>query len=266
MAAGSKDRRERAAAARAAAQAGEKRRERTVRIIGALAVVAVVAGIIGVAVYARNTEGSVTGVEVVEPDPSAAVPEGVLGADSEWAFGVPYGTGGDNVPVLEVWEDFQCPACAALEEANGAGIAELAETGVARLIWRPTAFLDRNLGNDASNRAIGAWGCAIDQGFAREFHDAVYANQPEIEGDGWPNEDLVALGEQVGIAGEQLDAFTQCVNNGDYRVWAANATQAFDQESIPGTPFARINGVEIDNATLADKAALLAALTAAAGN
>lgn len=266
MAAGSKDRRERAAAARAEAQAGEKRRERIVRIVGALAVVAVVAGIIGVAVYARNTEGSATGVQVVDPDPSAPVPEGVLGADSEWAFGVPYGTGGENVPVLEVWEDFQCPACAALEEANGAGIAELAETGVARLIWRPTGFLDRNLGNDASNRAIGAWGCAIDQGFTREFHDTLYANQPQVEGDGWPNEDFIAIAEEIGMAGEQLDEFTQCVNDGQYRVWAANSTQAFYDENIPGTPFGRINAVEIDNATLADQAALLAALTAAAGN
>ncbi len=266
MAAGSKDRRERAAAAREAAQAGEKRRERTVRLIGALAVVAVVAGIIGVAVYARNTEGTVAGVEVVDPDPSAPVPEGVLGADSEWAFGVPYGSGSENVPVLEVWEDFQCPACGALEEANGAGIAELAETGVVRLIWRPTGFLDRNLGNDASNRAIGAWGCAIDQGFSREFHDAVYANQPEVEGDGWPNEDFIAIGEQIGMSGEQLDEFAQCVNDGTYRVWAANSTQAFYDETIPGTPFGRIDGVEIDNATMADNAALLAAITAAAGN
>jgi hypothetical protein len=266
MAAGSKDRRERAAAARAAAQAGEKRRERTVRIIGALAVLAVVAGIIGVAVYARNTEGSATGFDVIEPDPSAPVPDGVLGADSEWAFGVPYGTGGENVPVLELWEDFQCPACGALEAANGAGIAELAETGVARLIYRPTGFLDRNLGNDASNRAIAAWGCAIDEGFTIEFHDAVYANQPEVEGDGWPNEDFVALAEQIGISGEQLDSFSQCVADETYRVWAANSTRAFDDEAIPGTPYGRINGVEIDNATLADKAALLAALTAAAGN
>ena len=266
MAAGSKDRRERAAAARAEAQAGEKRRERTVRIVGALAVLAVVAGIIGVAVYARTTEGSVTGVDVIEPDPSAPVPEGVLGADSEWAFGVPYGEGGENVPVLELWEDFQCPACAALEEANGAGIAELAETGVVRLIWRPTAFLDRNLANDASNRAIAAWGCAIDQGFTREFHDAVYANQPEEEGDGWPNDDFFAIGEQIGMSGEQLDSFTQCVNDETYRVWAANSTQVFYDQGISGTPAGLVNGVDLDNATLADKAALLASITAAAGS
>lgn len=266
MASGSKDRRERAAAARAAAQAGEKRRERTVRIVGALAVLVVVVGIIAVAVVARNTEGSATGVEIIDPDPSAPVPTGVLGADSEWAFGVPYGSGDESVPVLEVWEDFQCPACGALEEANGAGIAELAETGVTRLIWRPTAFLDRNLGNDASNRAIAAWGCAIDEGFTREFHDAVYASQPEEEGDGWPNEDFTVIAEEVGMSGETLDSFNQCVADGTYRVWAANSTQEFYDGGVAGTPFGLIDGVEIENAVLADKAALLAALTEAAGS
>jgi protein-disulfide isomerase len=267
MAAGSKDRRERAAAAREAAQAGEKRRERTVRIIGAAAVVVVVAGIIGAAVIARNSDsGSASGVEVVEPDPNAPVPEGAFGADSQWAYGVPYGTGSENVPVLELWEDFQCPACASLEEANGAGIAELAETGVVQLVWRPTGFLDRNLGNDASNRAIGAWGCAMDAGFTREFHDALYASVPEVEGDGWPNEDFIAIGEQIGISGSDLDTFEQCVDDGIYRPWAANSTQEFYDANVGGTPFGTINGQEVPNATLADRAALLAAVTEAAGS
>ncbi len=268
MASGSRDRRERAAAAREAAQAGEKRRERTVRIIGAAAVVVVVAGIIGAAVIARNSEGSgsASGIEVVEPDPNAPVPEGAYGGDSEWAYGVPYGTGGDNVPVLELWEDFQCPACASLEQANGAGMAELAETGVVQLVWRPTGFLDRNLGNDASNRAIGAWGCAMDAGFTREFHDALYANVPEVEGDGWPNEDFIAIGEEIGITGEAFDTFEQCVNDGTYRPWAANSTQEFYDSGVGGTPFGTIDGQEVGNTTLADQAALLAAVTEAAGS
>jgi protein-disulfide isomerase len=266
MAAGSKDRRERAAAARAAAQASEKRRERTVRIIGAAAVLAVVAGIIGVALYARSSDETASRVDVVEPDPSAPVPQGVLGAGSEWAFGVPYGTGSDSVPVLELWEDFQCPACVALEQTNGAGIAELADTGVIRLIWRPTAFQDRSLGNDASNRAVAAWGCAIDAGFTREYHDAIYNNEPAVQGDGWTNQQLIGFAGDIGMSGDTLETFTQCVNDGTYRPWAANSTQEFYDGSIPGTPYVKIDGVEVPNATVADQAALLAAVTVAAGN
>ena len=128
---GEKNRRERAAEARGVAQASEKRRERMVRIIGGAAVVMVMAAIIGVAVYASSSNsssdasGSTSGI--VQPDPEAALPLGVLAADSATPFGVPYGNGGADVPVLELWEDFQCPACGALEEANGAGIEQLAE-------------------------------------------------------------------------------------------------------------------------------------------
>ena len=56
-------------------------------------------------------------------------------------------------PVLELWEDWCLPAA---PRRSRRGHRQATETGIARVIWRPTAFLDRNLGNDASNRAIGA--------------------------------------------------------------------------------------------------------------
>lgn len=256
-------RRERAAAARNEAQANEKRRERTVRIIGAVAVVGVVVGIIGVAVIARNSSDAANQVTRVDPDPNAPLPEGVLGADSAHPYGVPYGTGAEGVPVLEIWEDFQCPACGALEQVNGAGIAKLAETGKIQLVWRPTHFLDANLGNDASNRAIAAWGCAIDAGKVREFHDLVYVNQPADEGLGYSQDQLISFGEQTGIAGADLETFTQCVQDDTYRAWAANSNQEFQNAAIQGTPYGLLNGVVVENATLADRAALEAAVAQA---
>lgn len=258
-----KRRREKAAAARAAANAGEKRRERTVRIVGAVTVLVVVAGIIGVAVWARSADPSNQPVATVEPDPSAPVPTGVLPSGDSREFGVPYGTGSADVPVLEIWEDFQCPACGAVEAANGSGIAQLAEEGKVQLIWRPTTFLDRNLGNDASNRAVAAWGCAIDEGKAREYHDLLYANQPEEEGSGWTNEELIALGGQAGISGAALESFTTCVNDGTYRVWGANSTQVFYDSDIQGTPHAKLDGEVLATEILADPVALADAVAQA---
>lgn len=258
-------RRERAAAARNAAQASEKRRERTVRIVGAVTVLAVVVGIIVIAVVARNSSDAANQVTRVEPDPNAPLPEGVLGADSPYAYGVPYGSAPETAPVLELWEDFQCPACGALEEVSGAGIAELAETGQIQLIWRPTHFLDANLGNDASNRAIAAWGCAIDAGKTREYHDVVYANQPEQEGAGYTRDQLIAFGEQSGIAGADLETFTQCVQDGTYRAWAANSDQEFQAAGHQGTPFGLLNGIVVENTTLADLEALKATVAQAGG-
>jgi protein-disulfide isomerase len=257
---GEKGRRERAAQARGEAQASEKRRERIVRIVGGATVVAVMAAIIGVAVYASSNTSSndasgQTGA-IVDPDPSAASPAGVLPADSSSPFGVPYGTGSTSVPVLEVWEDFQCPACGALELANGVGIEKLAEEGKVQLIYRPTAFLDANLGNDSSHRAIAAWGCAIDAGKIKEYRNTVFANQPIEEGIGYTEEQLLSFGSQSGITDTDLTTFTQCVTDGTYLAWAANTNQEFLSSQIGGTPSGFLNGEPVETATLADSIAL----------
>jgi len=251
-----KNRRDRAAAAREQANAGERKRERMVRIIGAITVVAVVFGIIGVAVIARNSSDT-SAVAVPSADPNAPLPAGVLPADDERAFGVPYpGTASPDAPVLEIWEDFQCPACGAVEMANGAGIESLADAGKIQLVWRPSTFLDRNLGNNASARATAAFGCAIDAGKGKEFHATIFANQPEQEGTGWTDEELIGFGGEVGIAGADLETFTQCVTDGTYLGWAANSTEVFYTSNIPGTPLAKVNGVEIPTEILVDQASL----------
>lgn len=262
MGEGGKSRREKAASARQQADSSQKRRERTVRVVGAVTVLAVVVAIIGVAVIARNADNA-SNPNLVQPDPTAPLPAGVLGADSQWAYGVAYGSAPETAPVLELWEDFQCPACGSLEQANGDGIAGLAESGEVRLIWRPTGFLDGNLGNDSSKRAIAAWGCAIDAGKTREFHDVVYANQPEVEGTGWTDEQLIGFGSEAGIAGAELDTFTQCVSDRTYVVWAANATQAFYDGGVGGTPAGILNGVDIGNENLADLELLTQAVKSA---
>ena len=78
-----KSTRDKAAAARAEQVAKEKRRERTVRIVGAVGVIVAVLAIIGVAVFAsRSGDSSANGgTPMPAPDPNAAIPTGVYGAD-----------------------------------------------------------------------------------------------------------------------------------------------------------------------------------------
>ncbi|MFM1965475.1 MAG: hypothetical protein RL134_1200 [Actinomycetota bacterium] len=253
-----KSTRDKAAAARAEQVAKEKRRERTVRIAGAIGVVVVVIGIIGVAVFAssQGDNSSNGGTPMPAPDPNAAVPTGVYGADGVAPWGVPVGNAPETTPLLELWEDFQCPACGSLEELNGAGIQSLATDGKVRLVWRPTAFLDNNLGNTSSAAAINAWGCAIDAGKTVEYHDAIFANQPATEGEGYTNELFTQLAEEVGITGVPLEQFNDCLTSNRYLGWAANSTQAFYDAKVEGTPRGVLNGTPIDGAQLADQATL----------
>ena len=222
-----------------------------------------VVGIILVAVLAKKTD--TTGVPVTAaPDSTAAVPKGVLPAGDPNEFGVPFGVAAAGAPILSIWEDYQCPSCGALEIANGKGIAQLATDGKVQLIWRPTTFIDGRVGNDASARAVAAWGCAIDAGMTREYHDAVYANQPKTEGDGYSNEQLIGFGTTAGLSGAELDTFTTCVNNRTYVTWAANGLDAFKRANVPGTPAGYLNGVPLADGVLADQVALEKAITDAA--
>ena len=260
-----KDRRDKAAAARAAQEAAEKRRDRTIKIVGGLGVLVVVGAIIGGAVWQSRSSSSANGSSTVlpSPNPDAPLPKGVVNS-GENAYAVPVADAPATAPLLQVWEDFQCPSCKSLEEANGQGIEELATSGKARVFWRPTAFLDPKLANenaknkapDSSHRAIAAWGCAIDAGKTREYHDIVFKNQPAVEGTGYTNAALLDFGTQSGITGDAYTTFEKCVNDGTYLGWAVNSLKAFNDGAIPGTPAGYLDGTEIKSDVLADKAKL----------
>lgn len=248
-----------AAQARAEAEAAERRRERMIRIVGGIAVLVVVAGVIAFGYVAgRDSDAATSGPT---PDPQAALPTSV----QEDTFGVPYGQAWEakdsaKLPTLELWEDFQCPACAQVEKAVGAQIRELADDGLVKLLYRPATFLDDKLaakneanGNPISSaRATAAWGCAVDAGKSGEYHDAVFAAQPADEGVGYSEPQLLSLGSSVGIEGEMFNSFTTCVQSGTYLPWSANSNEAFMSAGVGGTPTGYLNGVELDSGDLVD--------------
>jgi hypothetical protein len=124
-----------------------------------VAIAVVVIAIVGAAIIIPRLSGN---DPTPGPNPAAALPVGVLDSTNEYAYGKVLNPETTNKPVLAIWEDFQCPACAFVEKNNGLGIQKLAAAGKIQLIWRPTTFLDRKLKTDASQRATAAWGCAID--------------------------------------------------------------------------------------------------------
>jgi protein-disulfide isomerase len=248
--------------ARAESEAAERRRERTIRIVGGIAVLLVVGGLLAVGFFAGRDDGSNGATSSVPtPDANAALPAGVSGDN----YGVPYGTGWTSadeakLPTLEIWEDFQCPACAQVEAASGDQIQALADAGKVKLLYRPATFLDVSLAADnqangnpnSSARATSAWGCAVDAGKAGEFHSAVFDIQPAGEGAGFSDQQLIDLGTTVGIAEEDLATYSTCVSDGTYLAWSANSNQAFVEAGVGGTPTAYLNGVELNGSDLAD--------------
>jgi len=252
-----------AAAARQEAAAIEQKRQRKIRLIGGAVVVVVMAALIAIPVLSNRDA-------VVPTD--AALPTGVT-SDT---YGVKVGSAwtaadADKIPVLQLWEDFQCPACGSFEEASGSAIQGLIDAGKVRVEYRPTIFLDKNLlssntaaGNpNSSQRATMAFGCAVDANAAEKFHAGVFANQPAEEGTGYSNETLISIAESSGITGDALSTFTDCLTSEKYAGWVANSYDAFDSEGVSSTPTGILNGTELAGEVLFDPAQLTAAIEAA---
>lgn len=231
-----------------------------VKVIGGLIVGLIVVGIIGSAVLSRRNQGNV--------DSDAPLPATVQ-AD----FGVPYpGTPNPGAPTVALYEDFQCPACGSFESVAGEHIRTMAQQGKIALVWYPVAFLDDNAAvrqlnrdndnPDSSKRAMAAWGCAIDQGKTADFHDTVFKAQPE-EGVGYSTETLKNFAMNIGLSTEQTAAYTKCIDDETYMGWSRNATIAFRDSGIGGTPTVLVNGEAIDTSLAADPAEFEKIITAA---
>lgn len=253
-----------AAAARQEAASVEQKRQRKIRIVGGLVVVVVMASLIAIPVL--------TNKDAVIPTDSA-LPTGVT-SDT---YGIKVGpawtaTDADKIPILQIWEDFQCPACARFEEASGTALQGLIDAGKVRVEYRSTIFLDKNLvsantaaGNpNSSQRATLGFGCAVDANAAEKYHAGVFAIQPAEEGAGYSTDNLISIAESSGITGDALDSFSECLTSEKYAGWVANSYAAFDAAGVSSTPTGLLNGTELSGEVLFDPAQLTAAIAAAA--
>ena len=263
---GSSNPRKKAAAARAEQLAKEKRRDRMVKIVGGVVVAVVVIGIVALAVLSSKKSSTDAG-PTATPNPTYTLPTGVDPATYGYVVNK---AAPATAPKVDIWEDYQCPACKQFEEAgSGPAVVAAGKAGKYNVQLRPTTFLDANMRNTASAAATSAWGCAINAGKGLEYHGTVFANQPATEGTGYTSAQLLDFGKQAGITGAAFDTFTSCVNANTFLGWAANSTEEFGKQQFTktaGTPAVFVNGKELANTggIYADPQKLLAAIDQAA--
>ncbi len=254
-----KSAREKAAEARAAAEAADKRRRTLINVVIGAVLAVVVVALVGGAWFTSQQNQNIT-----QPDAAAAAPAGSLPAGSPYQYGIEWTDNAQGKPVVEIWEDFQCPACGAFEAAFGPTVKEIVANNDAQVIFRSTSFLDANFPGDHSKRAAAAYGCAVDAGKGEAYHDLLYANQPATEGDGWTDQQLIAFGDEAGITGDAKATFEKCVTDRQYITWAANGTQAMQDAGVPGTPAIFVNGKELPDSARANPEAFKQAILDAA--
>ncbi|REE99758.1 DsbA family protein [Thermomonospora umbrina] len=147
-------------------------------------------------------------------------------------------------PVLEIFEDFQCPACEKFEEASGKTVKELAAEGKVKVIYRPFSlfFQGQEPTRGNSIRALNASLCApADKWVA--YHDRLFEEQGPETSQGFGNGDLVTWGEEVGITG---DAFDSCVRDGQKNAEIPKANAAAQKAGVESTPWVTLNGQKLD--------------------
>jgi protein-disulfide isomerase len=218
--AGAEDRRAKAAAARAAAVAQERRR-RNLIVAGVVVVVLIVAAVVGFAVQNSREESK----PVVLPATATGSHGGIV-------------VGQASAPVtVDMYEDFQCPACEALETQTGPTIRTLLDQGKIKIDYHVMSFL-----GPESKRAANAAAAAANEGKFRQLHDVLYANQPEEHTGGFTKSILLTLGAKAGLTSQ---AYKDAVNNGTYDGYVAKVDGDASKAGVTATPTVLIGGKQL---------------------
>jgi protein-disulfide isomerase len=115
---------------------------------------------------------------------------------------------------IDVYADFLCPICGEFEKQYKGQVEQAINDGKLQVRYHMVPLLNQRSSPpgyslDSANAALAA----ADAGQFLQFHDALFANQPEEGKRGYDKTQLIQLGKDVGITDP---AFAQTVNAGTY--------------------------------------------------
>lgn len=156
----------------------------------------------------------------------------------------------DAKVTVHLYEDPRCPVCEEFETTGGS--PRLREATLDRRTvteYTLASFLDDRLGGSGSKKAVNALRAALEEGKFVEYHEVLYANQPEESVDGYTDARLLELADQVeGLRGPKFNA---AVKSMKYRSFVTASEKAYERAGGakdpqgPGTPTAVINDRQI---------------------
>ncbi|WP_433432142.1 DsbA family protein [Nonomuraea sp. CA-141351] len=220
----SRSARERLREERARQAKSDKRRR--ILITSVVVVLALTAVVIGVLVQVNRAAPSAFtgGLAPVSVSPDGSVTMAQPGVDK---------------PVLEVYEDFQCPMCKEFERVNGGAVKDLAARGKVKIVYHPIAFVNPT----GSLRAAAAAQC-VPGGKWMAFHDAIFTGQPD-ERTALTVQDLKDFADQAKIDDSSV---ISCMENQKYAgLITQNTAAAFKTPDVQGTPTLILDGRKLDD-------------------
>ncbi len=152
---------------------------------------------------------------------------------------------GVTAPVLDIYEDFQCPYCKTFEETSGPTIKKLAAEGKAKVVYHTITIFGQDPMKSNSIRAAAAARCVSGPAWLA-YHNKLFSEQPDEGSAGFAIDDLVAWGK---AAGATDSGFESCVRDQTHAAAHENYTaETMKNAKIEGTPTVRLNGKSLDNA------------------
>ena len=154
--------------------------------------------------------------------------------------------GDPNAPVtIDVFEDFQCPACQRFtENTEPLIIQNLVASGQARYVFHNYPFLDGNGAGSTgeSDQAANPAMCANEQDKFWEMHSILYANWNGENQGAFSSRRLQAMAESLEL---DLDAFNSCFNSNKYEAEIQADFDLGGQMGVSGTPTVFVNGQRV---------------------
>jgi protein-disulfide isomerase len=194
--------------------------------IGAIAVAAV---LVGVVFFSSRGSGG----------PSSTIQEPLVFTPTASADGLALGSA--TAPVtMQVWSDFQCPACDAFAKGTEVDIIDkYVTTGQVRLVYEDVWFIGASQGNTESLDSAAAARCSAEQGKFWPYHDYLFSNQGKENG-GWVTRELIdGIAQRVGL---DMGAFKACYEAGEAHQQVKDNTALSQKVPISGTPTIVLNG------------------------
>ena len=149
---------------------------------------------------------------------------------------------------IDIWEDFQCPACRSFEAINNEYITKMIVEKKAKVVYHPLTFVGARSSNGVNESIIAAnaAACAMDEGKFLEMHELLYQNQGAENSGRYSKEFMILLGAQAGLKSTK---FQDCVNNGNYDSWTDASTSFAAVKNVNSTPTVTVNGKELSRDT-----------------
>ena len=147
--------------------------------------------------------------------------------------------GDPNAPIQMVeYGDYQCPFCERFhKETEPLLIEYFIEPGDLHFTYRSAGnwVSSNSAGNTESQDAALAAYCAADENKFWEMHDALFANNRDVENQGaFSSRRLLGIAESIGL---ELTTFQDCYDSGKYADQVEKDLEDAMASGIQGTPF-----------------------------